>query len=198
MPYSLPVAILQLRANAPFVLRIGYNDHKSVLDALQGRECEGARVPIEVLVVEGHWAGRHRDLVDEAAAGRQLVIDYRVDLWTLGDGASALPAGRSSAFSLEEIEKGAKGIVHEALAAQERTIWTLAPGCHIDDIGGAAWATTLRVARRNDRADGSCARRPTRGHACRAGNARECFDHCGGASRETRSPADAYRRAYRR
>jgi len=139
------MAILQLRANAPFVLRIGYNDHRSVLDALQGRECEGARVPIEVLVVEGHWAGRHRDLVDEAAAGRQLVIDYRVDQWTLGDGASALPAGRSSAFSLEEIEKGAKGVVREALAAQERTIWTVAPGCHIDDIRGVAWATTLRL-----------------------------------------------------
>ncbi len=139
------MTILALRPKAPFVLRVGYNDHKSVLDALTGREVQGARVPVDVLIVEAHWARRHRELVEEATAGRQLVIDCRVDLWTLGDGASALPDGRVTAFSAEEIDRDAAKIVRDALAAQAQTIWTLAPGCHVDRLDGAAWKTTLHL-----------------------------------------------------
>jgi hypothetical protein len=139
------MTILALRPNAPFVLRVGYNDHKSVLDALRGREVEGARVPVDVLILEAHWAKRHRELVEEAAAGRQLVVDYRVDLWTLGDGAPALPDGRVSAFSAEEIDRDATRIVRDALATQRDTIWTLAPSCHVDSLAGAAWRTTLHL-----------------------------------------------------
>jgi hypothetical protein len=144
MPYDLSMNIVKLRGSTPFVLRVGYNDHRSVLDALLGKECGGGRVPVDVLVVEAHWAGRHRELVDQAAAGRQLVIDYRVDQWTI-DGAPALPSNRSTAYSCEEIEREAKTIAREALAAQHNTIWTLAPGCHIDTIGGPAWRATLRL-----------------------------------------------------
>ena len=139
------MSVIQLRANTPFVLRVGYNDHRSVLDALRGREVEGARVPIDVLVVEGHWAQRHRDLVDEAATHRQLIIDYRVDLWTLGDKAPALPKGRLKAFSVEEIDRDARVIVQDALAAQKSSHMIVAPGCHIDDLDAAAWSTTLHL-----------------------------------------------------
>jgi hypothetical protein len=137
------MTILRLRGNTPFVLRVGFNDHNPVLAALLGKECGGARVPVDALVVEGHWAARHKDLVDQAAAGRQLVIDYRVDQWTIA-GASALPAGRA-AYSCEEIAHEARTIARNAVAAQRNAIWTLAPGCHIDTVGGAAWDATLRL-----------------------------------------------------
>ncbi|MEO8899412.1 MAG: hypothetical protein ABI352_03930 [Candidatus Dormibacter sp.] len=138
------MAILQLRGNASFVLRVGYNDHKSVLAALTGEECSGPPVPIDVLVVEAHWTQRHRDLVEQAAHGRQLVVDYRVDQWVL-PGSSALPRGRSTAYSVDEIHENAAGIVHDALAAQVDTIWTVSPGCHVDALGDDAWRTTLRL-----------------------------------------------------
>jgi hypothetical protein len=137
--------IVPLRPNAPFVLRVGYNDHKSVLDALTGREVDGARIPVDVLVLEAHWINRHRQLAEEAAAGRQLVIDCRVDLWTLGDGAPALPDGRRRAYAVEEIDREARRIVRDTLAAQEHTIRTLAPACHVENLASPAWRTTLRL-----------------------------------------------------
>lgn len=138
------MAILQLRPATPFVLRVGYNDHKSVLDVLRGKEIDGARVPVDVLVMEAHWAQRHRELVKEAAVGRQLVLDCRIDLWTL-DGASALPPGRANAYTIDEIHRDAKDIVRDVLAVQYHAVWTIAPACHVDDFSGPAWNTTLRL-----------------------------------------------------
>jgi hypothetical protein len=139
------MTILALRPNAPFVLRVGYHDHKSVLDAIKGREVPEARVPVDVLIVEAHWAKRHREVVEEAAAGRQLVVDCRVDLWTLGDRASALPDGRTTAFSIEEIDQDSRRIVREALSAQTHSIWAMAPSCHVESLGGKEWSTTLHL-----------------------------------------------------
>jgi hypothetical protein len=74
-----------------------------------------------------------------------LIIDYRVDLWTLGDKAPALPKGRLKAFSVEEIDRDARVIVQDALAAQKSSHMIVAPGCHIDDLDAAAWSTTLHL-----------------------------------------------------
>ena len=137
------MAILRLRAT-PFVLRVGYNDHKSVLDVLRGKETNGARVPVDILIVEAHWAERHRELIEEATVGRQLVVDCRVDLWTM-EGAPALPSGRTEAFTVGDIHRQAKEIVREVLAAQEHSVWTVSPACHIDVLPGPAFTTTLRL-----------------------------------------------------
>src|SRR5439155_1109029 len=66
--------ILPLRRPAPVTLRVGFNSHVRLGDAVTGHECQGAEAPADLIVVESRWVERHRRLAQLAAAKQRLLV----------------------------------------------------------------------------------------------------------------------------
>src|SRR5439155_10891619 len=78
--------ILPLRRPAPVTLRVGFNSHVRLGDAVTGHECQGAEAPADLIVVESRWVERHRRLAQLAAAKQRLLVDPRIDHLALKEG----------------------------------------------------------------------------------------------------------------
>lgn len=133
------MGILRIRAH-PFILRVGFNRHLDILKALTS----DPPLPVDVIVVEAPWAQRHHRLVEKAKQGHQLVIDPRIDQWTI-PGSSALPAGRFGAFDAQEISAHAADLAASFLEIQEGCAWIVAPACHVEVVDSPEWLATLRL-----------------------------------------------------